>query len=216
MPFQQRDNDNAPAALRSSTPGRLGQESSSLVRRLAAVLIGVWFGAILVVALGAPAAFHSVDGVLASPPPSVAKAVEALGPGPTRNILRYQVSEANRMLFEIWGWVQVGLGLTVVVLLLFLSNAGRSSLWLSVAMLAMAVMMNSLLIPRMEDTGRQMAFSVHATPAELADRYQRFEWMHFGFSAFELIVVALGAILLVLLLRSRRGLRFRYRRTNDV
>jgi hypothetical protein len=109
---------NHSAALNRITP-----ESSSLTRRLAAVVISIWFGGILLVALAAPAAFRSVDNVLTAPPESVAKALKSLGPSLTREILRYQASESNRLLFDTWGWVQLGLGLAVVILLLFLRHA---------------------------------------------------------------------------------------------
>lgn len=189
-------------ATSSSALNRIAPESSALTRRVAAVLISIWFGGILLVALSAPAAFHSVDKVLDAPTENVAKAVKTLGPTVTRNMLNYQVSEANRVLFGIWGWLQLGFALAVVLLLLFLSNVGRTALGLSGGMMLMALLMNFVLIPRISETGRQMQTSLQSRPAELADR---FRLMHYGFSAFELAVVALGAMLLVLLLRSRSG-----------
>ncbi len=188
---------NHSAALNRITP-----ESSSLTRRLAAIVISIWFGGILLVALAAPIAFRSVDKVLAAPPESVAKALKTLGPSLTREILRYQASESNRLLFDTWGWVQLGLAVAVVILLLFLSNVGRTSLGISLGMMLMAVLMNFLLIPRISEIGRQMQASMQTRPDDLVERFQL---MHYGFTAFELAVVALGTILLVLLLRGRRG-----------
>jgi hypothetical protein len=187
----------SPAAL-----NRIAPESSSLTRRIAAIVISIWFGGILLVALAAPAAFRSVDSVLAAPPDSVAKAVKTLGPSLTREILRYQVSESNRLLFDVWGWLQLGLAVGVLILLLFLSNVGRTTLGISLGMTLMAALMNFLLIPGISDLGRRMQASMHARPDELAER---FRLMHYGFTAFELAVVALGTVLLVLLLRGRSG-----------
>lgn len=193
-----------PRTVTSSTAlNRIAPESSSLTRRIAAVLVSMWLGGILMVALSAPATFRSVDGVLTSPPESVSKAVDTLGPTLTRQILHYQVSEANRMLFDAWGWVQLTLALGIVLLLLFFSNVGRMTLGLSLGMLFMAGLMNFLLIPRIAEAGRQLRASLQVQPAELAER---FRLMHYGFTAFELTVVALGAMLLVLLLRGRSGI----------
>ena len=199
---------NTPAAL-----NRIAPESSSLTRRIAAIIISIWFGGILVIALGAPSAFRSVDNVLTSPPESVAKAVKALGPSLTREILYYQVSEANRLLFDIWGWTQIALAVAIVILLLFLSNVDRIALGLSLGMMFMAVLMNFALIPRLSETARLMRVSTKGPTAELAEQ---FRLMHYGFTFFELTVVALGVMLLVLLLRGRRGMGQHRRRVEEI
>ena len=207
MPNEQRM-ANAPAAL-----NRIAPESSSLTRRIAAIIVSIWFGGILVIALGTPSAFRSVDNVLTSPPESVAKAVKALGPSLTREILSYQVSEANRLMFDIWGWAQVALAVAIVILLLFLSNVGRIALGLSLGMMFMAVLMNFALIPRLSETARLMRVSTKGPTAELAEQ---FRLIHYGFTFFELTVVALGVMLLVLLLRGRRGMGQHRRRVEEI
>jgi len=207
LPNEQRM-ANAPAAL-----NRIAPESSSLTRRIAAIIVSIWFGGILVIALGTPSAFRSVDNVLTSPPESVAKAVKALGPSLTREILSYQVSEANRLMFDIWGWAQVALAVAIVILLLFLSNVGRIALGLSLGMMFMAVLMNFALIPRLSETARLMRVSTKGPTAELAEQ---FRLIHYGFTFFELTVVALGVMLLVLLLRGRRGMGQHRRRVEEI
>lgn len=179
---------------------QITRESSWLARRLAATLIGIWLGGILLVALSAPATFRSVDAVLAAPPPVVEKAVEQMGPRTVRDLLHYQVSEANRQVFETWGWVQLALGGLLFLLLLFLTTVGKTQVGLSLGMLLMAVLMNSLLIPRISEIGRQMSSRTQVQPGQLEER---FRLLHTGFTTFELAVVMLGTILLVLLLRSR-------------
>lgn len=190
------------AASQSASLNRIAPESSWLCRRFAAVLIGIWLGGILLVALNAPAAFRSVDSVLASPPDSIAKAVKTLGPDLTREILQFQAGESNRMMFAIWGWTQLALAGAVVVLLLFLSNVGRTALGLSVGMLLLAALMKFLLITRIADSGTLTKTSAATAPTELAERLRL---MYYGFTAFELVVVALGTVLLVLLLGGRRS-----------
>ncbi|MBI5280868.1 MAG: hypothetical protein HY858_04230 [Candidatus Solibacter usitatus] len=186
----------------STAHNRISPETSWTTRRLTAILISIWFGGILVVALAAPAAFKSVDSVLASPPAVTAKALKQLGPTAVREILHYQVGEANRLMFETWGIAQLLLGVSIFLLLLFLSTAGRPALGLALAMMLMAALMNFVLIPRISEIGRDMRASLQARPGETM---QKFGLLHLGFTAFELAVVLLGTILLVLLLRNRSG-----------
>ncbi|HEY3439595.1 MAG TPA: hypothetical protein VGK29_02540 [Paludibaculum sp.] len=189
-------------AVQSASLNRIAPESSWLCRRVAAVLIGIWLGGILLVALAAPASFRSVDSVLASPPESIAKAVKALGPDLTREILQFQAGEANRSMFAIWGWAQLALAVTVVVLLLFLSNVGRTALGLAFGMMLLAALMKFLLISRIAASGSLTRPSVQTAPTELAERLRL---MYYGFTAFELVVVTLSTMLLVLLLGGRRS-----------
>lgn len=168
-----------------------------MTRRFVAVLVSIWFGGILLVALAAPASFRTVDPALAAPPPAVAKVIKAVGPAATRDALRYQVSEVNRAMFETWGWVQLGLGAAVFLLLLFMSTVGRTALVISLAMMALAVVMRFVLIPRISDVTREVqSVSGPVTTDKL-------QLLHGGYSVFQLSVVVLGSILLVLLLRSR-------------
>jgi hypothetical protein len=186
----------------STAHNRISVETSWRTRRLAAILVSLWFGGILVVALAAPAAFRSVDAVMTAPPEVVAKTMQQIGPASMREILHYQVSEANRQLFDLWGWVQLTLGAVIFLMLLFLSTSGRATLGVSLAMLLLAALMHFLLIPRISEIGREMRAAMKAAPA---DALRRFQFLHLGFTAFELGVVVLGTVLLVLLLRSRGG-----------
>ena len=184
----------------SSVHNQISRESSWLVRRLAATLIGIWFGGILLVALAAPASFRSVDAVLASPPPAVEKAVEQMGPRTVHDILYYQVSEANRQIFESWGWVQLALGGVIFLMLLFLSTVGKTQIGISLCMFLLSLLMQFVLIPRISELGRLMRRGAQMQPGQLEER---FRLLHLGFTTFELTVVVLGTILLLLLLRSR-------------
>ncbi|MBL0159159.1 MAG: hypothetical protein IPP47_18900 [Bryobacterales bacterium] len=190
------------AASQSASLNRIAPESSWLCRRVAAVLVGIWFGGILLVALAAPASLQSVDSVLTSPPQSITKAVKSLGPELTREILQFQAGEANRVMFLIWGWTQLALAGAVVILLLFLSNVGRTVLGLSFAMMLLAALIKFLVISRIAASGRLTQASVQIAPAELAERLR---FMYYTFAAFELVVVVLGSVLLVLLLGGRRS-----------
>lgn len=161
-------------------------------------MLGVWFGGILLVGVASPIAFRSVELVMADRQPVVAHSVEKVGPVATRDLLRFQVAEANRLAFSVWGWFQFFLGITLLLLLVFLSNANRLALGCSAAMAALAALSNFVLIPRIVETGPSSA--VPGTGAE------RFELMHSGFTTFQGTILLVGLVLLFSLLgRSRRG-----------
>ena len=176
----------------------ISDESASFVRRLTAILLGAWLGAILMVAVAAPAAFSSVDATLKFRTPLVTQAIKVMGEPDVHDLLRYQVGEANRQLFETWGTMQVLFGALIFFLLLFFSHVRRAGLGLALLMLLMSAAMKWLLIPRIVETGR----TLHTAQAA-----QRFRALHTGFSTFEAAVAVLGVFLLVLLLRRRRGSR---------
>lgn len=187
---------------RSSPFHLLNDESASFVRRLSAILLGVWLGAILMIAVAAPAAFQSVDTTLKFRTPQVTQAIRLLGEQDVHDLLRYQVGEANRHMFEIWGTMQIVLGTLIFGLLLFFSHVRRAGLALSLLMLLLSGVVNWLLIPRIVETGR-IVQTAQAAQARVAS--ERFRALHTAFSSFEAAVALLAVLLLVLLLRRRRG-----------
>ncbi|QOY91580.1 DUF4149 domain-containing protein [Paludibaculum fermentans] len=186
----------------SSAHDRISHHTSWATRRITAVLLSIWIGGILLVSLVAPAGYRSVDSTMARPPQHIAKAMQQLGQTPMRDILQYQASEANRVVLEWWGLLQMAAGLSVFLLLLFMSTAGRPALGISLGMLLMSLLEEFFLIPRISQIGQDIQVTNPARAAEMAAKIRA---LHLGFTAFEMVVVLLGAILLGLLLRSRPG-----------
>ncbi|MGJ5815778.1 hypothetical protein [Paludibaculum fermentans] len=186
----------------STAHDRISHHTSWATRRFTAVLLSMWLGGILLVSLVAPASYRSVDSTMARPPQHVAKAMKQLGQAPMREILQYQASEASRVVLEWWGLLQLAAGLAVFLLLLFMSTAGRPALGLSLGMLVMSLLLEFFLIPRISQLGQELQQTNQVQAMEMAAKARA---MHLGFTAFEMVVVLLGAILLGLLLRSRPG-----------
>jgi hypothetical protein len=188
-----------PAARQKSQSSFGGERISSTVsrrsRRLAVFLLGLWMGGIVAISIAAPASFRSVEKVMAERPEIVTAATDKLGPVTMRDILRYQVAETNRMMFTIWGWVQCFLSLALLLLLIFLSNAGRLSLLCSGLMSAVAALANFVLIPRIVELARTNIKGVGSA--------ERFELMHSGFTTFQAAILVLGLVLLFSLFRRR-------------
>jgi hypothetical protein len=180
---------------------RISPDASWTARRVAAVLVSIWIGGIVMVALTAPASFGTVEPSLAAPAPAVAKVIKAVGPAAARDALRYQVAEVNRAMFDLWGWIQLGLGVAVFGLLLFASTVGRVSLAVALAMMALAAVMRLVLIPRIVELTREIQSAGGPGTAG------KLQLLHGGYSAFQFTVVVLGAALLVLLLRGRGAQR---------
>jgi hypothetical protein len=123
-----------------------------------------------------------------------------LGVPETRALLHYQSGEVNRHLFEIWGWVQLGLTCSVFAALLFATNSGRKVLLLAAGSSAMSAILAIFLIPGMVRIGRELP--AHST-APVSELRQSFQNMHRAFGAFEGTAVLLGLFLMVTLLRGR-------------
>jgi hypothetical protein len=188
------------------SPGRVSSEAARFFRQVAAVLLAMWFGGILVLGVGIPGTFGSVDGVLKAPPPEFKTTLETAGPANTRALLRYQVAEANGRLFETWAWVQSGLAVAILLVLLFATDCGKPSLLAAAGLAVLALLMQWMVIPRMRETSRE---AVTAAGQAASDAAGRFVLLHRGFGAFEAVVVLLGLFLLARLLRRGRGGRGR-------
>lgn len=209
MPHSLSSHDSKP-----STPFHLlSDDSASFVRRFSAILLGVWLGAILMIAVAAPAAFQSVDTTLKFRTPLVTQAIRMLGEEQVHDLLRYQVGEANRHMFETWGVLQLALGAVVFVLLLFFSHVRKTGLAVSLLMLLLAAGLNWVVIPRIVETGRVL-HTAQSAQARVA--MQQFRTLHTAFSTFEAAVAVLAVFLLVLLLRRRGGSRGGSRRGRRV
>jgi len=174
---------------------RISSTVSRRSRRLAVFLLGVWFGGIIIMGVAAPASFRTVERVMAERQEIIGTAVDKLGPVTTRDVLRFQIAEANRLMFSIWGWAQSALAVSLLLLLVFLSNAGRVSISCAALMTALAALSNFVLIPRIVELGR--------SNLKGAGSAERFELMHAGFSAFQAAILAIGLVLLFSLFRRR-------------
>jgi predicted lysophospholipase L1 biosynthesis ABC-type transport system permease subunit len=146
--------------------------------------------------------FHSVDRLLSAPSPQAEARIQALGGrDAARAFLRYQVAEQNRWYFETWECVQIGLGLALFFVLLFGSVPDKVFLLLTLAMLAIVLVMRFFLTPEITQLGRVIDFAAPGVPGAERSRFWAF---HGAYSASELGKIGLGLVLVVLLIRRRR------------
>lgn len=149
--------------------------------------------------------FRSVDRLLEKPVAPAAQKLEKLGPD-ARTLLRHQVSEQNRWYFESWGWTETGLGVALLMVLLFGSSESKLTLLLALLMLLIAILKRFALTPQMVVLGRMIDWIPAGEPS--ADR-SKFWILHNAFMALDLLTWLLGFFLTAKLLFRRR------RRTSD-
>ena len=103
-------------------------------RRLVTFLLGVWLGGSVAIIWVKAQNLRSVNRLAGLHTGLASELVETLGQEPAANFMRYQAAEMNRVLSLGWGYAQPVLGLTVFLILLFGTTAGRTTLLLSLLM----------------------------------------------------------------------------------
>jgi hypothetical protein len=165
-------------------------------------VLGLWLGGGLFMDMVVTQNFRSVDRLLAQPAPAAAQQLDKLGPAAARALLRHQVSEQNRWFFETWGMIATGMGVLLLVILLFGSTEKNFSLLVALLMLLIAILQRFALTPQMVFLGRLIDW----IPVDQASSERsRFWLLHNAYVGLELLNWALGILLTVkLLLRGRK------------
>ncbi|HLY18904.1 MAG TPA: hypothetical protein VKR61_16855 [Bryobacteraceae bacterium] len=173
-------------------------------RRLACFFLGAWLAGGLFMDMVATQNFRSVDRLLAKPASPAAQQIDKLGPDAARRFLRHQISEQNRWYFETWGVVEIGLGVALLLVLLFGSTETNLTLLLALLMLLIAVVQRFALTPQMVVLGRIIDW---VPPGEPSPERSRFWMLHNAFAGLDLLNLMLGFLLTAKLLfrRRRRG-----------
>ncbi len=132
--------------------------------------------------------FRVVDRLLASPSPELKQRLALLAPGESRLLMRHQGSEVNRLFFDRWGWMQLGLGV-VLVGLVFYSTPDR---WLRITIVLMTLIAAGLqlaVVPEAVRLGRLLDFTPRSpAPPELAP-FWRF---HNAYTTLDSVKLLLG------------------------
>lgn len=183
---------------------RIREDDSIIVEKIIVLLIVFWLGGLALVTVSATGSFRAVDASLDKPSATVVKSMARLGIAETRALLHDQSSEVNRQLFEVWGWVQLGLTGSILAALLFMTNTGKQAIGLAAGMAGFSALMAGVLIPGMIRIGREMRAGPNPPTPDMA---QSFKNMHQAFGAFEIATVVLAAFLFAKLVRRGAGSR---------
>jgi hypothetical protein len=171
--------------------------------RLATFFLGAWLMGSFAMYIVATNNFKHVDWLLGSPSENAATSVEKLGRAEARTFLRHVAAEQNRYFFNLWEWVQLGLGLILFVTLFLAVTGKKGVLPLSLAMIIVVAILHWILTPEINRLGRIIDFVPASEPS--AERTQ-FWYYHNAYSWIEVFKIGLGlALLYRLLTKSRRS-----------
>lgn len=163
------------------------------------LLLGGWLFGTVIIGTVAAENFFEIDRLLAGPSHRVfLQDVAQLQPGEARNLLRYVSSELNRLYFNVWGWVEFVLGITVLVLAGWLKQ--RKLVIGFGLMLAIVAVMAFYITPEITQVGRALDF-VPRQPTPL--EYPTFAKLHGAYSILDLVKLLIGIWMAVVLSRLR-------------
>jgi hypothetical protein len=156
--------------------------------RWALVVMGAWTMGSICMSIVATENFYTIDRLLdASTKVEFHTAVQKLGHGPARDLLRYLSSELNRLYFQMWNVAQLALG----GLALWLAGGAPRIRWGILTMLGIVVLMLAYLTPQIVSLGRSLDF-VPRDPAPAG--MQRFWILHAAYTSLEMLKLVVGLV----------------------
>ena len=171
-------------------------------RQWALVAMGAWLAGTVCMSVVATENFYTIDRLLAgSLNTAFDAAVQQLGHGLARDLLRFLASELNRLYFQVWNVTQLAIGAVVLWSIapvrLRGASANRDRLIDAdvpvargvVAMLAIVGLMLVWLTPAIVSLGRSLDF-VPRDPAPPG--MQRFWILHAAYTSLEMIKLFVG------------------------
>jgi hypothetical protein len=157
-------------------------------------ILGAWLGGTLFMWFAATRSFRTVDRVLTASRPEFQQAVQPLGHDQIRVVLRYLASEINRTYFRLYGWVQILLGLILVLLLARQVPRDTVALVLASVTLGLVLSLTLVIQPQIVSLGRSID-CVPRNPAPPA--IPRFWMLHGAFTGLDGVKWLAGLALLV-------------------
>jgi len=145
--------------------------------------------------------FRSVDRFLGDPGITTIQDVHTLGKAETRVLLRHLAGEQNRFYFEQWEWVELGLGLCLLLILVFGNKPPKVPILLCLAMLGIVLAQRVALTPQIGKLGRVLDFV--ATPPT-NEQTKTFWMLHGIYSGVELLKIGVGIAIAGLLVFRRQ------------
>jgi hypothetical protein len=171
-------------------------------RRILCLLLGLWLGGGIVMALFGARSFQTVNRVMNGANPVFAVQTRPLGPAATRTVLRYQIAEENRFLFQNWEYMQLLMGVLFFSYMLFGTLEGKFSLGLALFMVVLTGIQRFVISPELGNIGKSLDY----IPADAINAERAKFWMlHSAYLGCEAIKYGVGIVLLVMALRRSRS-----------
>ncbi len=164
---------------------------------LVGMLLGAWLAGTLLMWAVATQNFRLVDRLLGSPSPDFAERAKPLAPGDDRLLMRYQASEANRLFFGRWGWVQLAIGV-LFAWFVFRLPPDATLRGVAVLMLLLVAATQFYVVPETVRLGRLLDFAARTpAPPEAAPFWR----LHHAYTALDMLKFVLGAVAAARLIR---------------
>src|SRR5215831_11979680 len=122
-------------------------------RRIVCLILGLWLGGGVIMAWFGARSFITPQQVINESNPGFALQTKPLGPATTRAVLKHQVAQMNRWLFQSWENLQLAIGVFLFCYLLFGTMEGKFTLGLALVMLALVAVQRIGISPTMGGLG---------------------------------------------------------------
>jgi hypothetical protein len=160
--------------------------------------MAVWLTGTVWMAVVATQNFYTIERLFDGPPnPAFTVAVNKLGEPDAHYLLKYLSSELNRLFFQSWGIMQIGVGILALWFVVKLPNAGQPK-WMIVAMLAISLLFLAAITPKIVTVGRSLDFVAHQPPPPAL---RTFGLLHAAYTVLDGIKLILGIIATIGLVR---------------
>src|SRR3954454_20775693 len=154
-------------------------------RRILCLLLGLWLGGGIVMAWFGARSFQTVHRVMNQSNPVFALQTRPLGQANTRMVLRYQIAEENRFLFQNWEYLQIILGILFFSYILFGTLESKFTLGLALLMLILTCVQRFGISPELGSTGKTLDY----LPADVVSAERAKFWLlhsaYLGCEAFK-------------------------------
>ena len=148
-----------------------------------------WFGA---------SSFKTVQRVMERSNPVFALQTRPLGPATTRMVLRYEIAEENRILFQNWEYLQLALGVFFFSYMLFGTLENKFSLGLALLMVILTGVQRFGISPELGNVGKTLDYV--ASEVVNAER-AKFWMLHSAYLGCEALKYGVGVVLLATVMR---------------
>ncbi len=169
-------------------------------RQLAIFMMAVWLSGTIWMAVVATENFYTIYRLFDNRPNSAfTAAVDKLGEADARFLLQYLSSELNRLYFQVWGIVQLAVGIFALWLVVRLPDTGQTK-WLIVSMLAISLLFFAAVTPKIVSVGRSLDFVPRDPPPPAL---RTFGLLHATYTVLDGILLILGILATTSLVRER-------------
>ena len=170
-------------------------------RRIVCLILGLWLGGGLIMAWYGARSFQTPDRVINQANPGFALQTKPLGHAVTRAVLRHQIADENRWLFQSWENMQLLIGVFFFCYLLFGTMEGKVTLLLALVMLVLTAIQRIGVSPTLGALGSSLDY---LPPDTVSGERAKFWMLHSVYVGMELAKLGLGIIVCAMVLRRSR------------